>query len=134
MLCGIAIAAGAFLSWVNARRARPAAGITHTSITGLFHWSYQHSGSLTSLGVVVAAAGALVFIGGLVASRLLAGLFALIALAASGAWIGLDASHYHTTNLPYSDLRLGAWLALGGALIGLISSFFLRRRTQGMIY
>jgi len=128
MLCGIAIAAGAFLSWVNARGARPAAGITHTSITGLFHWNYQHSGWLASFGIVIAAAGALVFLGGIVASRLGAGLFALVALAAAGAWVGLDASHYHTSDLPYSDLRLGAWLALGGALIGLIGSFFLRRR------
>jgi hypothetical protein len=129
MLCGIAIVAGAFLGWIDARGGRPASGITHTSITGLFHWSYRHSGSfLGSFGIVVAVAGALVFIGGFVASRLLAGLFALIALAAAGLWVGLDASHYHTSDLPYSDLRLGAWLAIGGGLVGLIGSFFLRRR------
>jgi len=130
MLCGIAIAAGAFLSWVNARGARPASGITHTSITGLFHWSYQHSRLLLSFAVVVAAIGVLVFLGGLVASRVLAGLFAFAALAAAGLWIGLDANHYHSSDLPYSDLRLGAWLVIGGGLIGLIGSFFLRHRRE----
>jgi len=78
--------------------------------------------------MVVIVAGALVFVGGVFASRLLAGLFSLIALAAAGVWIGLNATHYSTTSLTYSDLRLGAWLAIGGSLIGLWSSFFLRRR------
>src|SRR5215471_5974392 len=122
-LCGIAIAVGAFLNWVVARGARPASGINHTAITGLFHWHYQHVSSfLSSFGMVLAVAGALVLIGGLVASRFLA---ALVALVGAGLWIGLDASHFHSTDMPYSDLRLGAWLAIGGGLIALISAFFL---------
>jgi hypothetical protein len=60
-----------------------------------------------------------------------AALFALVALVGAGLWVGLDASHFHSSNLPYSDLRLGAWLAIGGGLIGLISAFFLRRSSSG---
>lgn len=128
-LCGIAIVAGARLSWVSARGTRPASGITHTSITGLFHWSYQYCASFVgSFAFPVIMAGVLVFIGGLVASRLLAGLFSFIALAVAGLWIGLNASHYSPVNLPSSDLRTGAWLTVGGSLIGLLSSSFLRRR------
>lgn len=128
LLCGLAIVAGAFLTWVDARGARPASGIAHTSITGLFHWSYQVSAPfLRSFAIAVVVCGALVAVGGLAASRLLAGLFSVIALAAAGLWIGLNASHYHAANLLYSDLRIGAWLVIGGGLIGLVASFGLRR-------
>jgi hypothetical protein len=128
MLCGVAIGAGAFLTWIDARGSRPASGIKHTAITGLFHWSYQYSSSfLRSFGMVLVVAGALILIGGLVASRFMAALFAVIALAVAALWVGLNASHYNSTNLPYSDLRIGAWLALGGSLIALISAFFVRR-------
>jgi len=127
-LCGIAISVGAIQTWVNARGHRPRLGIQHTAISGVLHWHYQPTGSFTnSMAMVVIVAGALVFVGGVFASRLLAGLFSLIALAAAGAWIGLNAAHYSPTSLTYSDLRLGAWLVIGGSLIGLLSSFFVRR-------
>lgn len=128
MLCGVAIAAGAFFGWIDAKGARPASGVKHTSITGLFHWSFQNSSSfLRSFGMVLAVVGVLVLIGGLIASRFMAALFAVIALAVAVLWIGLDASRYHTTDLPYSDLRVGAWLAIGGSLLALISAGRLRR-------
>jgi hypothetical protein len=128
-LCGLAIAAGAFPGWVSARGRRPSSGITHTAISGLLQWHYRNTGSFTlSFALIVVVSGALVFVGGVFASGLVAGLFALIALAAAGVWIGLNASHYSPTNLLYSDLRIGAWLVIGGGLIGFISSFFMRRR------
>lgn len=128
VLCGIAIAAGSVLTWVSARGRRPSSGIRHTAIAGVLHWTYQDSATFTrSWAMVVLVAGALVLVGGVFASRLLAGLFSLVALAASGVWIGLNATHYSPTDLPYSDLRIGAWLAIGGGLIGLLSSFFMRR-------
>jgi hypothetical protein len=128
-LCGIAISVGAIQTWVNGRGHRPRSGIQGTAIAGVLHWHYQPTSSFTnSMGMVVVVAGALVFVGGVFASRLLAGLFSLIALAAAGAWIGLNAAHYSPTSLTYTDLRLGAWLAIGGSLIGLLSSFFLRHR------
>jgi hypothetical protein len=128
LLCGLAIVAGAFLPWVDARGPRPASGITHTSITGLFQWSYQVSAPfLRSFALVIIVCGALVAIGGLAASRLLASLFAVLTLTGAGLWIGLNASHYHAVDLPYSDLRTGAWLVIGGGLVGLIASFAMRR-------
>jgi hypothetical protein len=129
-LCGIAIAGGSVLTWIRARGPRPSSGIRHTAISGLLHWSYQPTGLFThSVAMVVLVAGALVFVGGVFASRLIAGLFSLVALVASVAWIGLNATHYSPVNLPYSDLRLGAWLAMGGSLIGLLSSISMRHRT-----
>ena len=128
-LCGIAIAGGSVLTWIGARGRRPSSGIRHTAISGLLHWTYQSTGLFThSFAMVTLVAGALVFVGGLFASRLLGGLFSLVALAAAAAWIGLNATRYSPVNLPYSDLRLGAWLTLGGSMVGLLSSFSMRHR------
>ena len=126
-LSGVAIAVGGVLPWVCARGRRPASGITHTSVMGLFHWSYQASPFLRSFGLVTVVAGIVVVIGALIGSRVLTALFSLLALAAAGLWIGLNATHYNPVDMPYSDLRVGAWLTVGGGLAGLISAFFLRR-------
>lgn len=126
-LCGIAIGVGAWMPWIGARGSRPASGIGHTALTGLSHWSYQNSGFFTSFAIAVAACGLLVLLGAMAGSRVITAFFSLIALAAAGLWIGLDASHYHSATLPYSDLRLGAWLTLGGGLIGLIAGIVLRK-------
>src|SRR5215467_6537739 len=92
-LCGIAIVAGARVGWVVSHGIRPASGISGTSITGLLTWSYHATKSfVSSFAFVVIVAGVLVFIGGLLASRVLAGVFAFVALAAAGLWIGLNAS------------------------------------------
>ena|SRR5258708_10520262 len=128
-LCGIAIVAGSRISWLSARGARPASGIAGTSLTGLLHWSYQPCHSfVSSFAFAVDVAGVLVFVGGLLASRLVAGVFSFLALVAAGLWIALNASHYSPVNLPAADLRSGAWLTIGGAVLGLVSAPFLRRR------
>ncbi len=128
-LCGIAISVGAIRTWVSARGPRPSSGIRHTAIAGILHWHYQTTSSFTnSFAMVIVVAGVLVFVSGVFASRLLAALFSVIALAAAGAWIGLNTAHYSPTSLTYNDLRFGAWLAIGGSLVGLLSSFFVRRR------
>ena len=130
-LCGIAIGVGALLPWVAARGPRPRSGITHTSVAGLFRWSYENASPfLRSFGAVVLLTGVLVLIGGLAASRVVAGFFALVALAAAGLWIGLNASHFNPTDLPYSDLLAGAWLTIAGGLVGLVGAFRLRRRAR----
>jgi hypothetical protein len=129
-LCGIAIAVGAELNWIGAVHGRQAIGINTTSLNGLPHWSYQHTGTFVrSFAIVVVVAGILVVIGGLFGSRLTAGLFALIALVAAGLWFGLYSSHYSSTNLSISDLRLGAELTAAGSVLALLSTHFLRRRT-----
>ncbi|HEX9063520.1 MAG TPA: hypothetical protein VF843_00335 [Streptosporangiaceae bacterium] len=126
-LSGLAIAAGAIQTWINARGHRPSSGISHTAITGVVHWTYQYCAAFDhSFAMVVVVAGGLVFLGGVIASELVASLFSFIALAASGLWIGLNATYYKPVNLPYTDLRTGAWLAIGGSLLALMSSFFVR--------
>jgi hypothetical protein len=131
-LCGIAIGVGALLPWMDARGPRPQCGITHTSVAGLFRWSYENASPyLRSFGAVILLAGVLVLLGGLAASRAVTGCFSLVALSAAGLWIGLNASHYAPTELPYSDLPAGAWPAVAGGLVGLLSAFLLRRRAGG---
>jgi hypothetical protein len=126
-LCGLAVAIGAIEPWIGARGRRPASGIQHTAIAGVLHWNYQHTASFDrSFAVVVVVAGALLFVAGVVASEVAASLFSFIALAAAGVWIGLNVSNYSPVNLPYTDLRPGAWLVIGGSLIGLLCSFFVR--------
>ena len=127
-LCGLAITAGAALPWVDARGTRPASGITHTSFIGLRHLAYAHSATSTSFAVAVAAAGILVVVGGLAASRLLTGLFSVIALAAGAVWIWLNARHYNPTDLRYNDLRVGAWLTIAGGLIAVLAIIPIRRK------
>lgn len=126
-LSGLAIAASAVQTWIGARGHRPSSGISHTAIAGVLHWTYQYCASFDrSFAMVVAVAGGLVFLGGVIASELLASVSSFIALSASAAWIGLNATHYSPVNLPYTDLRAGAWLAIGGSLLALMSSFFVR--------
>ncbi len=126
-LCGIAISAGSIQTWVVARGSRPTSGIEHTAVAGALHWRYQSTSTFSSsFAIVVIVAGALVFIGGVLASQQFASMFSFIALAASGVWIGLNATHFSPVSLPYTDLRLGAWLTVAASLIGLMSSFFVR--------
>lgn len=128
-LCGAAIIAGARLGWVTASGRRPASGITDTSVAGLLHWSYRPCSTyFASFSFAILVAGALVVLAGLLASRFLAALFSFVALAGAGLWIGLNATHFNPISLTSSDLRIGAWLTIGGALIGLIAAFFLRER------
>jgi hypothetical protein len=129
VLCGAAIIAGARLGWVTASGRRPASGITETSVAGLLHWSYQPCSTyFASFSFAILVAGALVVLAGLLASRFLAALFSLLALAGAGLWIGLNATHFSPISLTSSDLRIGAWLTIGGALVGFVSAFFLRTR------
>jgi hypothetical protein len=128
-LCGIAIGAGTELSWIRARGSRPAAGIRHAAITSVQHWSLQPTGSyLKSFAFVIVIAAALVFLGGVFGSRTLAGIFSAIALAAAIIWLALEAGKYSKVNLPFSDLRIGALLTAGAALVALASTVYLRRR------
>jgi hypothetical protein len=127
-LCGVAITAGAALPWIRARGTRPASGITHTSFVGLRHLAYTHSATSTSFAVVVAAAGILLAVAGLFASRVVAGAFSFVALGAGALWIWLNARHYDPTDLRYNDLRTGAWLTIAGGLLALFAALWLRRK------
>jgi hypothetical protein len=128
-LCGIAIAVGAALRWVRARGARPASGINHVALSGLLRWSLAYTSSfLRSFGFAVVIAGVLVFIGGMYGSRVAAGFFSLVALAAAILWLVLEANKYSSVDFPFSDLRIGALLTIAASLLALISTAFLRGR------
>jgi hypothetical protein len=129
VLCGAAIIAGSLLGWVTASGRRPASGVTDTSLAGLSDWTYRTSSTyFASFSFAILVAGALVVLAGLAASRFLGVLFSLIALVGAGIWIGLNATHFSLVSLTSSDLRIGAFLTLAGALVGFVSAFFMRRR------
>jgi hypothetical protein len=139
-LCGAAVAVGSLLTWVSARDARPRMGMDHTSFSNMLVYSFANGNPFwKSVGFVVLVLGVLMAIGALAGLRTLTVLAALLALAAAGMWIGLTVHHYNTpnlpnahylnpANLPWSDLREGAWLTIAGAVLGLLSAFLLRRR------
>ncbi len=130
-LCGVAIAVGALLTWIDARGSRPRSGISHTSVAGVLHWSYRTVAAFPrSFGMIVLVAGIGVLIAGLIGSRFLAGLFCLIALAAAGVWIGLNATHFSPIDMTYKDLQAGAWLTIGGGVVGQIGATLLRRSAR----
>lgn len=123
---GAAIAAGALVDWIAARSVRPTGGLRDASIPGLFRWSYEPDGSfLRSFAFTVVICGALVAVGGLIRSGVLAGFFSVVALAAGGLWIALNARHYASVGFSVGDYRAGPWLTLAGGLAGLVGAFFL---------
>lgn len=142
-LCGAAIAIGSFLTWLNAHGARPALGMDHTSLRQMLVYSFADVASFwQSAGFAVLVLGAAMVIGALTGLRTLAVLAGLLALAAAGMWTGLAVHHFNTpglpnshylnpANLPWAQLREGAWLTIIGGVSGLVSAFWLRRRTCG---
>jgi hypothetical protein len=142
-LCGAATAIGSVLTWISARGPRPAMGMGHTSLSQMLVYSFADEGSFwKSAGFVVLILGAAMIAGALAGIRTLAILAGLLALAAAGMWTGLVVHHFNTpglpnshylnpANLPWADLRSGAWLTITGAALGLVSAFWLRRRPAG---
>lgn len=142
-LCGAATAIGSLLTWISARGPRPAMGMGHTSLSQMLVYSFADAGSFwKSAGFAVLILGAAMIAGALAGIRTLAVLAGLLALAAAGMWTGLVVHHFNTpalpnshylnpANLPWADLRAGAWLTITGAVLGLVSAFWLRRRPAG---
>jgi hypothetical protein len=142
-LCGTATAIGSLLTWVSARGARPAMGMGHTLLARMLVYSFADVDLFwRSAGFAVLILGAAMVIGALTGVRTLAVLAGLLALGAAAMWIGLVVHHFNTSglpnshylnpaNLPWADLREGAWLTIIGAAGGLVSGFWLRRRLAG---
>ncbi|HZC41775.1 MAG TPA: hypothetical protein VE343_13950 [Streptosporangiaceae bacterium] len=136
--CGAATAIGSLLTWVSAHGARPGMGMAHTSLAQMLVYTYAVASLQSSVAFVMLILGAVMAAGALTGVRTLAVLGGLLALAASGMWIGLVVHHFNTpglpdshylnpVNLPWAELRAGAWLTLTGAALGLVSAFWLRR-------
>lgn len=142
-LCGAATAIGSLLTWLSAHGTRPAMGMGHTSLPRMLVYSFTGVNSFwESAAFAVLILGVPVVIGARAGARTLAVLAGLLALAAAGMWTGLVVHHFNTpglanshylnpANLPWAELREGAWLTITGAAGGLISAFWLRRRLAG---
>jgi cobalamin synthase len=112
----------------------------HTSFPQMLVYTFANGSPFwKSAGIAVLVLGVLMVIGALAGLRTLTVLAALLALAVAGMWTGLVVHHYNTpnlpnlhyanpANLPWSDLREGAWLTIAGAVLGLVSAFWLRGR------
>ena len=139
-LCGVATAAGGLLTWISAKGPRPSTGMTHTSVSQMLVYTFQSGSAFwASVGFIVLLLGALIVVGAVTGLRILVGVAAVLALASGGIWIGLVVQHYNTptlskahylnpANLPWADLRIGAWLTIGGGVLALLSAFALKNR------
>jgi hypothetical protein len=133
-VCGGAVAIGGLLTWVGARGPRPAMGLDHTSFSQMLVYTLAtRTPSVRSVGFALLVLGFAMVIGALSGLRILTALAALVALAAGGMWLALVVHHFNApqqpnsysldpAHLPWSQLRAGAWLTLGGALVGLLST------------
>jgi len=133
---------GSALSWIGAEGMRPVLGISQTSLSKMLVYSYVNAESYTkSAGFAVLLLGAVLFISAAFGIRTFVALSAVLTLAAGDMWIGLVVHNFNTpdlpnihyvisANLPWADLRIGAWLTLGGAVLGLGASPFLRARIK----
>jgi hypothetical protein len=132
--CGVATATGGLLTWVSATGPRPTMGLAHTSFSKMLVYTLAtRTPYVKSVGFVLLALGIAMVIGALSGLRILTALSAVVALAVGGMWIGLAVHHFNTphlpnsyaldpAHLPWSALRIGAWLTLSGALLGLLST------------
>lgn len=132
MLSGAAIIVSSFVTWINGRGDRPGTGVADTSVAQLFRWTWRNNvGFATSVGLVLLILGILVVIGAFVGSRVGVFLASLLAFAVSFMWGARMISYYNDAGLwpvrSWSDLRQGAYLGIIGALVGAVSSFWLRR-------
>jgi hypothetical protein len=133
-VCGGASATGGLLTWVTATGPRPTMGMDHTSFSRMLVYTLApRTPYVKSVVFAFLVLGIAMVIGALSGLRILTALSAVVALAVGGMWIGLVVHHYNTpqlpnsysldpAHLPWSALRAGAWLTLGSASFGLLST------------
>jgi hypothetical protein len=110
-------------------------GMDHTSFSKMLVYTLTNGTPwVKSVGFSVFLLGLLMVIGGLSGLRPLTMVGAVLALTVGGMWIGLVTHHYNTPHfpnsyyldpvrLPWSSLRPGAWMTIGGAGLGLLCTF-----------
>jgi hypothetical protein len=106
----------------------------HTSLSRMLNYSLADDHTyLKSVGFVMLLLGVLMVLGGLSGLRVLTAIGALLALVTAAIWIGLVAHHFNgphlpnryyvnPTHLPWSALRVAAWVTIGGASVGFLST------------
>lgn len=137
MLSGAAVIVSSFVTWINGRGDRPSTGVSHTSVAELFQWTWRNNvGFGTSVGLVLLVLGILVVIGAIVGSRVAVLVAALLAFVISFMWGARMISYYNDAGLwpvrSWGDLRQGAYLGIVGAIVGVLSSFWLRGRPRSV--
>lgn len=138
-LGGLAVTGGSFLTWISATGGRPQLGVNQTSLSHMLTYMFvSNENTVHSVGFVIRVLGIIMIIGAILGLRMITWLASLLAVALGIMWFGLVVHYFNTPglpniyylnplHLPWADLRLGAWLALAGAVLGLLLSPFLRR-------
>ncbi len=132
--CGVATGVSGFFGWMDLRSGRTIPRMDHTSLSKMLNYSLASDNAyLKSVGFVMLLLGVLMVLGGLSGLRVLTALGALLALLVAGIWIGLVSHHYtgsHLPNsyyanplhLPWSTLQFAAWVTIGAASLGFLST------------
>lgn len=128
---GLVVVLGSVLPWVRARGARPDMDLTSTAASSLGDFTYAATDAFpSSAAMVVLVAGLLTAVVAMMRSWLLTVVTSVVALAVAGLWLGLAAAAHDGVDLPWSDLRLGAFLGIGGAILALVMGLSLRPRGE----
>lgn len=139
ILSGLAVMIGGlFLPWLVATETRPELRTGQTGLMDLFRFRFSEDVSLfASVGLLLAVLGLIMIIGGGAALRALTAIASVLALVVGALWIINADQNFADSALALEALRIGAWLTLGGGLLGLFSSLFLRHRiraNQELVY
>jgi hypothetical protein len=130
ILAAVAVLAAAFLPWLGADPAHPQLAARQVALRDLFKGIHDADppfrGSAEFVLLICVAA---LVVGTLTASRFLVLLGALLPALIFIDWLVLEASHLASGNLGAADLRIGAWLTLTGAVLGLLCWAAWRRRS-----
>lgn len=130
-IAGIIAVLGSVLPWVRARDSRPDLDLTDTAASSLGDFTYVSAESFPgSAAMVVLVAGLVVALGAMFGSWLVTVAGAVVGMAVGGLWLGLISSAYDAVSLPWSDLRLGAFLGLGGVILALVLGLTMRPRKE----
>lgn len=124
----VLVGVGGFLPWLAAYHGRPRVTGRDVRVHDLFHGISDRAADFTSsAALVLVGCGAVMLLGALVASRSLVILGVLVGAALTVSWIVLEAVHRAPADFGAGALRVGAWVVLGGLLLGLIGTIRLRR-------
>ena len=125
-----AIVSGMFLPWLAETETRPALTVRESTISSLFSGLTLESSALSSVGLIVSLGGLILIVGGLSASRIVTLVGALVTLGACVVWLFRINEFYDVPVNLLGELRLGAWIAIGGALLSIALIFLLRARVK----
>jgi hypothetical protein len=117
-LLGVAaLAVSAFSNWIADRSA------TEIPLADLFGFTDDAASFGVSIGLVLLIVAAVGLVATLAVSRVLQAIAGVVGLVVAGDWI----FQVLVDGVPVGDIRLGAWLALGGSVLLVLASWLGRR-------